>query len=141
MNRFLRHIVPTTDGSKSAKIALGTCFPDPISLKNVLYESSVSMPTEVSVSNKPSGIIPCSMQYSSQQALPICTPAWPTCMEMISRILALDNKTIFQRKSFTLRTFWHLVLFHTLAFLYFCFSSNLTEEIKASTARHTLLFT
>ena len=26
----------------------------------------------------PSGVMPCSKQYSSQQALPIWTPAWPT---------------------------------------------------------------
>ena len=31
---------PITVGSRSTKIALGTCFPDPVSLKNVLKESS-----------------------------------------------------------------------------------------------------
>lgn len=31
---------PTTVGSKSTKTARGTCFPEPVSLKNVLKESS-----------------------------------------------------------------------------------------------------
>ena len=32
--------LPTTVGSKSTKTARGTCFPAPVSLKNVLKESS-----------------------------------------------------------------------------------------------------
>ena len=32
--------LPTTVGSRSTKTALGTCFPAPVSLKNVLKESS-----------------------------------------------------------------------------------------------------
>jgi hypothetical protein len=35
----------------------------------------------------PSGWIPCSRQYSSQQPLPIWTPAWPVWMEITSRIV------------------------------------------------------
>ncbi|KFP53691.1 hypothetical protein N323_06502, partial [Cathartes aura] len=53
-------------------IALGTCFPDPVSLKKVPKEES-ACPEETI----PSGSIPCSRQYSSQQELPIWTPAWP----------------------------------------------------------------
>ena len=32
--------LPTTDGSRSISIALGTCLPEPVSLKKVLKESS-----------------------------------------------------------------------------------------------------
>lgn len=75
---------PITVGSRSTKTALGTCFPAPVSLKNVLKESSPP-PMVLSLGICPSGWIPCSKQYSSQQALPICTPAWPTWIEMHSR--------------------------------------------------------
>ncbi|KFO62497.1 hypothetical protein N302_14180, partial [Corvus brachyrhynchos] len=56
--------------------ARGTCFPAPVSLKKVLKESSPP-PMVLSLGICPSGWMPCSRQYSSQQALPICTPAWP----------------------------------------------------------------
>ena len=75
--------LPTTVGSRSIKTALGTCFPAPVSLKNVLNESSPP-PTDLSLGIWPSGWIPCSKQYSSQHALPHCTPAWPTWIEMHS---------------------------------------------------------
>ena len=75
---------PTTVGSRSTNTARGTCFPAPVSLKKVLNESSPP-PMVLSDGICPSGWIPCSRQYSSQQALPICTPAWPTWIEMHSR--------------------------------------------------------
>lgn len=75
--------LPTTVGSKSTKTALGTCLPEPVSLKKVLKESSPP-PTVLSEGIWPSGWIPCSRQYNSQQALPICTPACPICTEIHS---------------------------------------------------------
>ncbi|KFO94912.1 hypothetical protein N300_00005, partial [Calypte anna] len=48
----------------------------PVSLKKVLKESSPP-PMVLSLGICPSGWMPCSRQYSSQQAFPICTPAWP----------------------------------------------------------------
>ncbi|KFQ26763.1 hypothetical protein N332_01548, partial [Mesitornis unicolor] len=51
-------------------IALGTYFPDPVSLKKVPKEESTCPEGMV-----PSVSIPCSRQYSSQQELPIWTPA------------------------------------------------------------------
>ncbi|KFP12256.1 hypothetical protein Z169_03283, partial [Egretta garzetta] len=50
--------------------ALGTCLPAPVSLKKVLNESSPP-PIVLSLGIWPSGWIPCSRQYNSQQALPI----------------------------------------------------------------------
>ena len=76
--------LPTTVGSKSTNTALGTCFPAPVSLKNVLNESSPP-PIVLSLGIWPSGWMPCSRQYNSQQALPICTPAWPAWIEIHSR--------------------------------------------------------
>lgn len=76
--------LPTTVGSRSTNTALGTCLPAPVSLKNVLKESSPP-PMVLSLGIWPSGWMPCSRQYSSQQALPIWTPACPTWMEMHSR--------------------------------------------------------
>lgn len=76
--------IPTTVGSKSTKTARGTCFPAPVSLKKVLKESSPP-PMVLSLGIWPSGWIPCSKQYNSQQALPICTPACPTWTEIHSR--------------------------------------------------------
>lgn len=76
--------LPTTVGSKSTKTALGTCLPAPVSLKKVLKESSAPLRTDSS-GIWPSGRMPCSRQYNSQHALPICTPAWPTWTEMHSR--------------------------------------------------------
>ena len=59
-----------TVGSKSTKIARGTCFPAEVSLKKVLKASS-HLPNDVSLGIMPSGWIPCSRQYNSQQELPI----------------------------------------------------------------------
>ena len=67
-------LLPITDGSKSTKTALGTCFPAPVSLKKVLKESSPP-PIVLSDGICPSGWIPCSKQYNSQHALPIWQPA------------------------------------------------------------------
>lgn len=72
-----------TVGSRSTKMALGTCFPDPVSLKKVVKESSESL-ILFSEGMDPSGAIPCSRQYNSQHELPICTPACPTWIEIHS---------------------------------------------------------
>ena len=58
----IRKHLPTTVGSKSTMIALGTCLPDPVSEKKVLYESSALMPRDMSSGMSPSGWIPCSKQ-------------------------------------------------------------------------------
>ena len=50
---------------RSKKTALGTCLPDPVSLKKVLKESSDTEETALSLGSWPSGWMPCSMQYSS----------------------------------------------------------------------------
>ena len=50
-----------TDGSKSAKTALGTWVPELVSEKNVLKESSAT-PMDESFGIWPSGLMPCSMQ-------------------------------------------------------------------------------
>lgn len=63
--------------------ARGMYLPFPVSLKKVLKDSPLS-DTESSPI-WPSGCIPCSRQYNSQQALPICTPACPTKTEITSR--------------------------------------------------------
>jgi hypothetical protein len=79
--------IPMTVGSKSTNIARGTRCPDPVSLKNVEQESLDVAPVAVwtSLGTRPSGWIPCSRQYSSQQELPIWTPAWPRWILMHSR--------------------------------------------------------
>jgi len=82
ISHSLGHL-PTTVGSRSTKTARGTCFPEPVSEKNALKESSPE-PTVASLGICPSGWIPCSRQYSSQQAFPICTPACPMWMDMHS---------------------------------------------------------
>ena len=79
-----KFLLPTTVGSRSTNTALGICLPALVSLKKVLKESS-STPMLLSPGICPSGWIPCSKQYSSQQALPIWTPACPTWMEIHSR--------------------------------------------------------
>ena len=81
---------PITVGSKSTNTARGTCFPAPVSLKKVLKESSPP-PMVLSLGIWPSGWMPCSRQYSSQQALPIWTPAWPTWILMHSRCKHTNN--------------------------------------------------
>ncbi|KFW76402.1 hypothetical protein N305_00400, partial [Manacus vitellinus] len=63
--------------------ALGTCFPEAVSQKKVSKEESAcSEPGSgdlpgLGAGMVPSARMPCSRQYSSQQALPICTPACP----------------------------------------------------------------
>ena len=47
---------------RSKKTALGTCLPDPVSLKKVLKLSSDTEATALSLGSWPSGWIPCSMQ-------------------------------------------------------------------------------
>ena len=76
--------LPTTVGSRSTNTALGTCLPAPVSEKKVLKESSPP-PMVLSLGIWPSGWIPCSKQYNSQQAFPIWTPACPTWIEIHSR--------------------------------------------------------
>lgn len=75
---------PTTVGSRSTYIALGTWRPELPVLKNVLNGSSREFSSAVVSRETPSGPIPCSRQNSSQQAFPVCTPAWPTWIEMHS---------------------------------------------------------
>ncbi|KFW01717.1 hypothetical protein N326_09600, partial [Eurypyga helias] len=63
--------------------ARGTCFPDAVSQKKVSKEESTCSDFGstgfacLGPGMVPSAWIPCSRQYSSQQALPICTPACP----------------------------------------------------------------
>ena len=89
---FIKKFLPTTVGSRSTNTARGTCFPAPVSAKNVLKESSPP-PMVLSLGIWPSGWIPCSKQYNSQQAFPIWTPAWPTWTEIHSRCKK-RNKTL-----------------------------------------------
>ena len=75
--------LPTTVGSRSTKIDRGTNFPASVSLKKVLNESSwISLEGLLIL---PFAKMPCSRQYSSQQALPIWTPACPMWTEIHSR--------------------------------------------------------
>ena len=109
----LMKVLPTTVGSRSMKTALGTCFPAPVSLKNVLKESSPP-PTVLSLGIWPSGWIPCSRQYNSQQALPIWTPAWPIWIEIHSRCktgeMVKEHNNKFQSvKPFTLSEFKEII--------------------------------
>lgn len=86
--------LPTTVGSRSTNTALGTCFPVPVSLKNVLKLSS-PYPIVLSDGICPSGWIPCSRQYNSQHALPICTPACPICMDIHSLWNSHNRKLLY----------------------------------------------
>lgn len=81
------------------KTARGTCFPAPVSLKNVLKLSSPP-PMVLSDGICPSGWIPCSRQYNSQQALPIWTPACPTWIEIHSR--CNREKTLITQNNYTI---------------------------------------
>ena len=81
------------------RIYLGTCLPAPVSEKKVLKESSPA--ADLSEGSIPSGCRPCSRQYSSQQALPIWTPAWPTWTEMHSLILIISFQAVFKTKEKT----------------------------------------
>ncbi|KYN19816.1 hypothetical protein ALC57_07862, partial [Trachymyrmex cornetzi] len=74
---------PTTVGSRSIITARGTILPELVSLKKVLKQSFE--PDTLSDGMVPSGWMPCSRQYNSQQELPIWTPAWPTCIDIHSR--------------------------------------------------------
>ena len=66
-----------TVGSKSKNTALGTYLDLLVSEKNVEKELE-SDPFNEFFFISPSGFMECSMQYSSQQALPTYTPAYPT---------------------------------------------------------------
>lgn len=50
-----------------------------------------SIPWVSSSGIMPSGWMPCSRQYNSQQALPIWTPAWPTWRETTSLWIRVDT--------------------------------------------------
>ena len=99
LNLIFKEIwLPMTLGSRSTKRARGTCFPVPVSEKKVLKESMPS-PTVRSLGICPSGWIPCSKQYNSQQALPIWTPAWPTWIEITSLIPMIKNLVLLKTDS------------------------------------------
>lgn len=101
-----------TVGSKSMNTARGTCFPVPVSEKNVLNEST-DCPIDLSDGIWPSGWIPCSKQYSSQHELPIWIPAWPTCKEIHSRYIDINkNKKIHKSVHYYFNqsiSYYHLV--------------------------------
>ena len=105
-----RNNSPTTVGSRSTNNALGTCFPPPVSLKNVLKESSPP-PSVLSLGIWPSGWMPCSKQYNSQHTFPIWTPAWPTWIDIHSRYKSnfWFLNTLFGWDSEILRTKKHIV--------------------------------
>lgn len=88
---------PMTVGSRSTYIALGTWRPELPVLKNVLNGSSRLFSSAGASRKTPSGPTPCSRQKSSQQAFPVCTPAWPTWMEMHS-LCAEKNKKLVEVK-------------------------------------------
>lgn len=75
---------PMTVGSRSTYRALGTWRPELPLLKKVLKGSWRELPCGGTSRATPSGPMPCSRQKSSQQEFPVCTPAWPTWMEMHS---------------------------------------------------------
>ncbi len=104
--------LPMTDGSRSTKIALGTCLPALVSAKKVLNESSAT-PKEESSGISPSGWIPCSRQYSSQQALPICTPALEKIVHFPHKIVL---RFIFKKDKFQTCPMW--IEMHSLIFCY-----------------------
>ena len=69
IDKMFQKILPVrissiTVGSKSTKSALGTCFPELVSEKKVLKESS-AIPSLSSDGICPSGCIPCSITCSS----------------------------------------------------------------------------
>lgn len=76
--------LPTTVGSRSTNMALGTWRPELPVWKKVLKGSVRELGPWSSSLNTPSGPTPCSKQKSSQHALPVWTPAWPTWMEIHS---------------------------------------------------------
>lgn len=75
---------PTTVGSRSTYMALGTWRPELPVLKKVLNGLSRVFGSAGPSRKTPSGPMPCSRQRSSQQAFPVWTPAWPTWIEMHS---------------------------------------------------------
>lgn len=90
--------IPITVGSKSTITTRGTHFPPGVVAKKALWLSSIL----IDEWNKPSGIIPCSRQYNSQQALAICTPAWPMCIWITSRCknnhLKISHRAVQQKR-------------------------------------------
>lgn len=98
---------PTTVGSRSTYIALGTWRPELPVLKNVLNWSSQEFSSKLVSSGTPSGPIPCSRQKSSQQAFPIWTPAWPTWIEMHSLWTERSQHSVtFTKKEKQLELIW-----------------------------------
>ena len=90
-----------TVGSRSNYIARGTSLFLLVSEKKVENELSQRVSDSLGLIF-PSGSIPCSMQKSSQQAFPTCTPAYPIWMEMTSFI---------QRKSLWIRlVLWCVII-------------------------------
>lgn len=83
-----RLFLPMTVASRSTITTLGTILPRSASEKKVLKQESDWVGADGKV---PSGRIPCSRQYSCQQAAPICTPAWPTWMDMHSLCSRLNR--------------------------------------------------
>ena len=83
--------------SRSMKMARGTCFPVPVSEKKVENESSTLDWDCASWSIVPFIRMPCSRQYNSQHELPIWTPAWPTWIEITSRIFVTKVKFLKSR--------------------------------------------
>ena len=124
-----------TEGSRSTNTLLGTCFPPPVSAKNVEKESSPRTPCS-GTGIWPSGWIPCSKQYSSQQALPIWQPAWPTWTEIHSRwknkIIEGLHKNIdnqkYKHKTYLFFFMWHC---WTVQFIYFCHEKRLLYKCKS----------
>lgn len=56
----------------------------------------------------PSGSIPCSKQYSSQQELPIWTPAWPMWTEIHSLCTGMGEKRRLGMRTEELDRSWHI---------------------------------
>lgn len=126
---------PMTVGSRSTKMALGTCFPAPVSLKKVLKESSPP-PIIVSEVIWPSGWMPCSRQYSSQHALPIWAPAWPTCMEVHSR--CEKGKAIcFKYTHISYQCFLDSCAKHITVYLMMSFLANPLSPLLISLFQHS----
>ena len=92
--------LPITAGSRSMKAARGTYWPDSHSSKIVWKLSSLLDEHFCLASTKfPSGNIPCSKQYNSQIELPICAPAWPMWIAIVS-LYQKQNSTIVSHLSF-----------------------------------------
>ena len=123
--------LPTTVGSKSTITARGTCFPDSVSWKKVPKDSS-SAPSDLSLGIWPSGWIPCSRQYSSQHALPIWTPAWPTWIEIHSRWKLKVNSAIHLlnlKIHFYLKHVFFVIFIRLYIFLHDLYNLDLKMQI------------